>query len=587
MRRARVAVTAFFLADGFLLGSWAARIPAVQRHASLTSPKLGLALFAMSLGALISMPLAGWVGERIGSRAVTVTALAGAGASLFLASLATGLGGLAAALLGFGAGFGAVNVAANAQGVALERRYGRPILSSFHAAFSTGGLVGAGLGALAAGAGIGPRTQFGALALVAGVVAVAGGRRLLPPERPDSPPAPVLVVPPRPLLVLGAAAFFTLLAEGAAADWSAVYLSRSVGASAAVAGLAYTGFSLTMASSRMLGDRLTRRLGPAALARGGGLVAAAGLAFALVTGSTAAALVGFAAMGAGLGVVVPVLFRAAGSTPGVPTGVGIAAVSTIGWLGFLAGPPSIGLAAGAIGLRAALAIVVVATAMVAVLARAVAQRPRSAFRGLVFEPHAVLSDLDGVLVDSAATIERAWRRFATRHGLDAERVLAESHGRRTVDLIRLVAPHLDAATEARRIEQEEIESARGLHALPGARELVDSVPPERFAIVTSGTRALALARLRAAGLPVPAVLVAAEEVDRGKPDPAGYLRAAQLLGVDPAHGVVLEDAPAGIEAGRAAGMTVIAVATTNDESALRRANGVVPDLRALLPRQAA
>jgi HAD superfamily hydrolase (TIGR01509 family) len=586
MRRTRVAITCFFFADGFLVGSWAARIPAVQRHADLTSPELGLALFAMSLGALITMPLSGWVGERIGSRAVTIAALVGAGGSLFLASLATSLPGLAAALFGFGAGFGSINVAANAQGVALERLYGRSILSSFHAAFSAGGLAGAGLGALAAGAGIEPRTQFGALALIAAVVAFAGGRRLLPPEASDAPRSPLLVVPPRPLLLLGAAAFFTLLAEGAAADWSAVYLSRSLGASAAAAGLAYSGFSLTMASSRLFGDRLNGRFGPIALARGGGLLATAGLACALLVGSTAAALGGFAAMGAGLGVVVPVLFRAAGSTPGVATGVGIAAVSTIGWLGFLAGPPLIGLAAGAVGLRAALAIVVVATAMVAVLARSAGRRPRQGFGGLGFEPQAVLSDLDGVLVDSAAVIEETWRRFATRQGLDVEHVLAQSHGRRSVDLIRLVAPHLDADSEARLIEQEEIEAATDLRALPGARELVDSVPAERFAIVTSGTRALALARLRATELPVPAVLVAAEEVDRGKPDPAGYLRAAELLGVDPADGVVLEDAPAGIEAGRAAGMTVIAVATTNDRSALRRANTVVPDLRALVPGEA-
>jgi MFS family permease len=238
MRRTRVAITAFFLADGFLVGSWAARVPAVQRHADLSSPELGLALFAMSLGALITMPLAGWVGERIGSRTVTVAALLGAAASLFLASLATSLPGLAAALFGFGAGFGSINVAANAQGVALERLYGRSILSSFHAAFSAGGLAGAGLGALAAGAGIEPRTQFGVLALAAAAVALAGGRRLLPPEASDAPRSPVLVVPPRPLLLLGAAAFFTLLAEGAAADWSAVYLSRSLEASAAAAALA-------------------------------------------------------------------------------------------------------------------------------------------------------------------------------------------------------------------------------------------------------------------------------------------------------------------------------------------------------------
>ncbi len=583
MRGTRVTITLFFLADGLLIGSWAARIPAVQHQADLTTSELGLALFAMSIGALISMPLAGWLGERIGSRIVTVVALVGGGASLFAASLAGGLGGLAAALFGFGAGFGAMNVAANAQGLALERLYGRSILSSFHAAFSAGGLAGAGLGALVAGAGIAPRMHFGVLGVALGSLALVGARRLLPPERCERRAAPILARPPRTLAVLGLAAFFTLMAEGAAVDWSAVYLSHSLGATAAVAALGYTAFSLAMTTSRLAGDGLNTRLGPVALARGGGLLASAGVALALVIGSTSAALVGFAAMGAGLGVVVPVLFRAAGSTPGVPAGMGIAAVSTIGWLGFLAGPPAIGFAAGTVGLRSALVLVVVATAMVAVLSWSVAPRRREGFHGVVFEPRAVLSDLDGVLVDSGAEIEGTWRRFAARHGLDAERVLAESHGRRSIDLIRLVAPHLDAEAEAARVEQEEIETARGLQALPGARELVESVPADRFAIVTSGTRPLAEARLRAAGIPVPEVLVTAEQVERGKPDPSGYLRAAALLGVEPAHSLVLEDAPAGVEAGLAAGMTVIGVLTTHDESALRNAHSRARDLRALLP----
>jgi sugar-phosphatase len=246
-------------------------------------------------------------------------------------------------------------------------------------------------------------------------------------------------------------------------------------------------------------------------------------------------------MGARLGVVVPVLFRAAGTTPGVSAGMGVAAVSTIGWLGFLSGPPAIGFAADTVGLRNALAIVVLATAVVALLAPSAGPNRAEGFRGLLFEPRAVLSDLDGVLVDSGAVIEGTWRRFAARHGLDADQVLAESHGRRTVDLIRVVAPHLEAEAEAAKIQRDEIASAGGLRALPGARELIESVPADRFAIVTSGSRALALARLHAAGLPVPRVLVTAEQVEHGKPDPAGYLRAARLLGVDPAHGLVLEE----------------------------------------------
>jgi len=586
MRATRVTITLFFFADGLLIGSWAARIPAVQQQADLTNGRLGLALFAASLGALAAMPLAGWLCERIGSRGVTVAALLSGSASLFLVSLASGLDGLAAALFIFGASFGTINVSANAQGLALERLYGRSILSSFHAAFSVGGLTGAGLGAIAAGMGIEPRAHLRALAIVLTLGGLVGGRRLLPRDADDPRPTQTFVRPPRVLLALGAAAFFTLLAEGAAADWSAVYLSHSLGATAAVAALGYAGFSLAMASSRTVGDRLNEHIGPVALARWGGVLAASGITFALVVGSTPAALVGFAAMGAGLGVVVPVLFRAAGSTPGVSASVGVAAVSTIGWLGFLAGPPAIGFAASAVGLRNALGLVVLATLALAFLARSAGPRHGPAFRGLVIEPRAVLSDLDGVLVDSAAAIESTWRAFAERHGLDPEHVLACGHGRRAIDLIRLAAPHLDAEAEAARIEREEIESAAGMRPLPGARELVESVPARRFAVVTSASRALAVARLNAAGIPVPEVLVTADHVDEGKPDPAGYLRAAALLKVDPAHCFVLEDAPAGVEAGLAAGMTVVAVLTTTDEGSLGNAHSRVPDLRALHPETA-
>jgi HAD superfamily hydrolase (TIGR01509 family) len=579
MREARVALTFVFLADGAMVGSWASRIPAVKDGLGLTTSQLGVALFAMSLGALVSMPLAGWLDQRVGSARIALVALLGGGSSLWLAGLAGSLGALVGALALFGAGFGAVNVAGNAQGIALERAYGRSILSSFHAAFSAGGLIGAAAGALAAARGVEPSAHFAAVAVTLALVALGAGRLL--PRAEAGCGTFSLVRPPRALLLLGGAAFFTLLAEGAAADWSAVYLRGSLGSTTAFAALGYTAFSLAMVASRLAGDRLDETIGPAALAGGGGMVSAVGLAAALAIGTTPAALVGFAAMGAGLGVMVPVIFRTAGTTPGVAPGIGIAAVSTIGFLGFLAGPPAIGIAADVIGLRAALAVVVVASVLAAGLSwRVIAARHRP-FRGLLFEPRAVLSDLDGVLVDSAAVIERTWRGFADRHGLDPDEVVAAGHGRRSIDLIRLVAPHLDAEAEAADVEREEIAQTSGLRPLPGARDLVDAVPAERFAIVTSGSRALALARLRAAGLPVPAVLVTAEEVDDGKPHPAGYLRAAELLGVDPAHSVVLEDAPAGVEAGRAAGMTVIAVLTTNEASALTRAHSRVRDLRAL------
>ena len=374
MRATRAAVAVFFFGDGLLLGSWASRIPAEQAQTHLTNAELGLALFGSSLGALVAMPLAGRLCERIGSRQVTAAALVLAGASLFGASSAGGLPALGAALFSFGAGFGSVNVAANVQGIALERLYGRSILSSFHAAFSVGGLVGAGLGALAARLSMTPSAHLGALAVLLTIVGLVLGRRLLPPVAADIARTPILVRPPRALIVLGAAAFCTLLAEGSAADWSAPYLSQAVHAPAAIAGLGYAAFSLAMATSRTFGDRLYSRFGPMMLARAGGVVAASGLSAALVAGSEPVALAGFAAMGAGLGVVVPILFRAAAAAPGVSASLGVAAVSTIGWLGFLAGPPAIGFAAGAIGLRGALAIAVVA--MVSLVFLAGGARPR-------------------------------------------------------------------------------------------------------------------------------------------------------------------------------------------------------------------
>jgi sugar-phosphatase len=189
-------------------------------------------------------------------------------------------------------------------------------------------------------------------------------------------------------------------------------------------------------------------------------------------------------------------------------------------------------------------------------------------------PRALLSDLDGVLVDSTVAVERSWRAFAARHGLDGNAVIEHAHGIPSAAVIAHVAPHVDVAAEAERVEREQVDDVAGVRALPGARELLEA-PPARFAVVTSCTAALAAARLAAAGLPTPAILVTADRLRRGKPDPEGYLMAAGLLGVDPAACLVLEDAPAGVAAGRAAGMTVAAVLSTHAASDLGEAHHVV------------
>ena len=198
---------------------------------------------------------------------------------------------------------------------------------------------------------------------------------------------------------------------------------------------------------------------------------------------------------------------------------------------------------------------------------------------------AVLFDLDGVLVDSTPSVERTWREWADLHGFDVADILAVSHGRRTAETISLVAPNLDAEAEAKRLEAKEIEDVANVLPVEGAAALLETLPSERWAVVTSGTRALAHARLRACGLPIPETFVGAEDVQRGKPDPECYLRGAKFLGIGPDRCVVVEDAPSGIAAGRAAGATVIAVTTTHPAPELSDANAVTETVGSLQARR--
>lgn len=192
---------------------------------------------------------------------------------------------------------------------------------------------------------------------------------------------------------------------------------------------------------------------------------------------------------------------------------------------------------------------------------------------------AYLCDLDGVLVDSLPVVERTWRWWAQSHGLDAE-PFVNDHGRTTLETIARLAPGLDARAEAKRIEEHEVNDVDGLVALPGAATMLSRADP--VAVVTSGGRRLAEARLRAAGLPVPAVLISADAVERGKPDPEPYLLAASALDVSARECIVFEDSPAGVRAGKAAGMHVVALTTTLAASELTDADEIVADLEEYL-----
>ena len=197
---------------------------------------------------------------------------------------------------------------------------------------------------------------------------------------------------------------------------------------------------------------------------------------------------------------------------------------------------------------------------------------------------ALLFDLDGVLVDSIVSVEHTWRVWADRHGLDLETVLRSAHGRRALDTVRLVAPQLDAAAEIIALSAQESSATQGLSEVPGAHALLTALPLDRWAVVTSGDRAVAEHRLRHVGLPVPNVMVCGDEVKHGKPDPEGYVAAAAKLGIAPSGCIVVEDAPSGIEAAHSAGMRVIAVATTHAPEELGRADAVAKALRSLTVR---
>ena len=357
-----------------MLGAtWATRIPAVQERLHLSPSALGVALLGAAVGALVAMNIAGYLAARFGSSLITVVAGLLFCGSVPLLALAPSLPLLAAALVGFGATTGSMDVGMNTQGVAVERRYGRPILTSFHAFYSVGGLVGAFIGGIVAGRGIGVLPHFVVMAVLC-AVALLGVSRLLLPARADAGGSKIaLAWPTGVLLALGIVAFCSVLGEGAIADWSAIFLLHGVGAGAALAAGGYAAFSLLMAVGRFLGGSLTARFGPVSMVRFGALIAAAGLSLALATQWTPTALLGFGLVGAGFSVIFPITLSAAGGVRGIPSGTAIAAVATCGYVGYLIGPPTIGFVAQASSLRLALVGIVALTLLAALLAPVVGE----------------------------------------------------------------------------------------------------------------------------------------------------------------------------------------------------------------------
>ena len=364
----RIATFGVFFVNGAVIGTWVAHIPWIQERFDFSKSTLGLIILAMSIGVIVALPIMGQAIVRLGS--VRATRIAGTVCVLVLPLplLAPEPWLLPVALAILGASSGAMDVSMNAHGVAVERILHRPIMSSLHAGWSFGGLAGAALVAIAGGAGVDPRVETViATALLALLLAACLVRLGVGSATTEAPPG--FVRPTRGVVVLAMLCLIIMVTEGAMADWGGIYLTRDLGTSTAVAALAFAAFSGGMTAARVFGDWLNHRLGAATLFQGGSALAALALGALLLLGEPALAIAGFFLVGIGVANGVPLVFSAAGHAPGRESAPNIAAVSSMGSIGFLAGPPFIGFLAEATSLPLALSTLCLGLAVVTIAGR--------------------------------------------------------------------------------------------------------------------------------------------------------------------------------------------------------------------------
>ncbi|GAA2765205.1 MFS transporter [Streptomyces paradoxus] len=386
LTRLRIALTVFFALDGFVFAGWVVRIPAIKAQTGASASALGLALLGVSAGAVVTMTLTGRLCRRFGNHRVTVVCAVLLSLSVALPPLTHSALALGLVLLFFGAAYGGINVAFNSAAVELVAALRRPVMPSFHAAFSLGGMVGAGLGGLVAGV-LSPTRHLLLLTLVGLLVTAAAGPTLLRHE-PPAPPERELPAEGAPrsldrrtrglVIVFGVIAGCTAYGEGALADWGALHLEQDLHASAGAAAAGYSCFALAMTVGRLTGTTLLERLGRTRTVVAGGATAAAGMLLGSLAPTLWAALLGYAVTGIGLANLFPVAVERAGALAGPG---GVATASTLGYGGMLLGPPAIGFMADWFTLPAALTSVAVLAGVAAVVGALVGAATRRAAGG--------------------------------------------------------------------------------------------------------------------------------------------------------------------------------------------------------------
>lgn len=345
----RIAVGAMFFMAGLSFSSWASRIATVQQTMGLSDAALGAVLFSLPVGLMCSLPFSGWIITKIGSRKLLISALLVYATALVSLGLAQNTFQLIICLVCFGFSSNAVNISVNTQAVATEELYKRPIMASFHGLWSLAGFAGAGIGTFMIANNVSPLYHFLLMLVVIFTGVIIAARYLKDDKVTDS--GPVFVMPDHSLIKLGIIAFCSMICEGAMFDWSVIYFKKVVLAPPAFVGVGFTAFMLTMAAGRFRADWFAHRYGLKRTLQVSGALTATGLLIAVAFPYVYTAIAGFLLVGVGVSSVVPMVFSAAGKSKTMQPGVALAAVSTIGFLGFLVGPPIIGFIAGMATLR--------------------------------------------------------------------------------------------------------------------------------------------------------------------------------------------------------------------------------------------
>lgn len=355
----RIAISTFFFVAGLTFATWASRIPDIKNKLQLSDAGLGLVLFALPVGQIISLPISAWLAGRFGSRPLTIIAALLYPLTLVALAIANTTPLLVAGLFVFGLWANMMNIAMNTQAVGVENVYGRSIMASFHGLWSVAGFCGALLGGIFVSFSISPLLHFSIICAVTGFLVLAAYKYTLPDDNSNKTKQPLFTRPDKRILTLGLIAFCCMVCEGAMADWSGVYFEKVVEAPVKYTTIGYVAFMSTMATGRFLGDWLVTKVGVKRMLQVSGVLIASGLLTAVIFTNIISATMGFLFVGFGVSSVVPIAYGLAGKSTNMSASAALAAVSTISFLGFLIGPPVIGFIAQAANLRLSFTLIAI------------------------------------------------------------------------------------------------------------------------------------------------------------------------------------------------------------------------------------